>query len=150
MGVIGAVVVAAVVLVGDGCWLAHASSLHVLLAVCATMPLHCCLRIPQPTGGESDGIQVVSTTAAISDPLAVAAFAAIDAIVTATPDTGEGGRWHERSDFAWMVRDDYMRADDPATWEAWDPEYQSAEKIRAACVRSALKAAARWAQEDAR
>jgi hypothetical protein len=78
---------------------------------------------------------------------AMAILDAMDAVVEATPDMGEGGKWHMRSDFAWQVREDYQTAEDPDTIEEFE-DGMTPDDIRAACIRSAAKATARWLEED--
>lgn len=77
------------------------------------------------------------------------AFGAMDRIVESTPDGGEGGRFHTRSEFAWEIREDYRRAvvQDPRVLADYDEDYTYAD-IQAECVRQAARAVASWTRQD--
>ena len=82
------------------------------------------------------------------DEDAANAFGEMQMIVDDTPDTGEGGRFQFRSDFAWDVQNTYRRAVEGDASVLYEDEYDTLEKIRTACVRDAQKAVARWTAED--
>ena len=73
----------------------------------------------------------------------------MDAIVEATPDTGEGGRWHLRAEFAWETREDYNRAaEGDESILSFYEDGLTLDDVKAANVRDAAKAVARWLEED--
>lgn len=75
-------------------------------------------------------------------------LAAMQHVADATPDTGEGGRWHMRSDLVHDILRDYDGADTPEVIrgykDGWTPDM-----IRASNIRGAAVATSGWLQEDA-
>lgn len=63
--------------------------------------------------------------------------------VDSLPDLGEGSSWHLCSQAAWEIEHDYNRAvrHDPSVLAEFTAEYDTFEKIAAACLRSAEKVA---------
>src|SRR3954470_22407040 len=95
-----------------------------------------------------------------TDPMHRAVMEAMQAIVDATPDNGEGSRFDYRSDFAWHVLNEYRltfeefglkRLQQEHYWEdeaQTDAATMSAEDVRSDLICEALRAMSLWVQKD--
>jgi hypothetical protein len=96
----------------------------------------------------------------ITDPMHRAVMDAMQAIVDATPDEGEGSRFHIRSDIAWWIIENYRltltedgreRMGMEIYWEnssQTDALPMRADHMRLALVAEAAKAMQNWLEYD--